>query len=60
MVLAAFAVVIAANAALVIAATGSFPGLVVASSYVASQDFEKAEDYERFFASLGGSPSRRT
>ncbi len=33
----AFAVILGANMALVVAATGSFPGLVVKNSYVASQ-----------------------
>lgn len=37
--LAAFAVILSANMAMVIAATGSFPGLVVKNSYVASQGF---------------------
>jgi nitrogen fixation protein FixH len=39
-VLGGFGVVIAANLALVIAATGSFPGLVVKNSYVASQSYD--------------------
>ena len=38
--LSAFAVVIAANMTMLWAATGSFPGLVVKNSYVASQDFD--------------------
>lgn len=38
--LGAFAVVIAANGALLAAALGSFPGLVVRNSYVASQEFD--------------------
>lgn len=42
--LAAFGVIIAANLALVIAATGSFPGLVVKNSYVASQEFDARRD----------------
>lgn len=36
----AFGVIIAANATLLVAAIGSFPGIVVANSYVASQDFD--------------------
>ncbi|MEM9783295.1 MAG: FixH family protein [Pseudomonadota bacterium] len=36
----AFLTIVTANMALVVAATGSFPGLVVANSYIASQDFE--------------------
>lgn len=36
----AFGVIIAANLALLFAATGSFPGLVVKNSYVASQQFD--------------------
>lgn len=39
--LGGFGVVVAANLALVLAATGSFPGLVVGNSYVASQEFER-------------------
>lgn len=40
---AAFAIVIGANLAMLFAATGSFPGLVVKNSYVASQQWnEKA------------------
>ena len=38
---AAFGVIIAANLALLIAATGTFPGLVVTNSYVASQGWER-------------------
>lgn len=38
-VLIGFGIILSANMALVIAATGSFPGLVVKNSYVASQDF---------------------
>lgn len=37
---AAFAVIIAANVALVVAAIRTFPGLEVANSYVASQSFD--------------------
>ncbi|HSF95015.1 MAG TPA: FixH family protein [Thermohalobaculum sp.] len=37
---AAFGVVIAANLAMLLAATGTFPGLVVKNSYVASQGFD--------------------
>lgn len=40
----AFAVIIAANMALVVAATGSFPGLIVKNSYVASQGFDARRD----------------
>ncbi|MFQ5624457.1 MAG: FixH family protein [Paracoccaceae bacterium] len=39
-VVAAFAVVIAANLTLMFAATGTFPGLVVRNGYVASQQFD--------------------
>lgn len=38
-VILAFGVILSANMAMVIAATGSFPGLVVKNSYVASQEF---------------------
>ena len=37
----AFGVIIAANLALLVAATGTFPGLVVTNSYVASQGWER-------------------
>lgn len=37
--LGAFAIVTSANIALIVAATGTFPGLVVANSYVESQRF---------------------
>ena len=40
MLLGAFAVIIAANLAMLFAATGSFPGLVVKNSYVASQGWD--------------------
>lgn len=36
-----FATIIAVNVAMVVAATGTFPGLVVANSYVASQNFNE-------------------
>ncbi|MEM6972425.1 MAG: FixH family protein [Pseudomonadota bacterium] len=36
----AFLTIVCANTALIVAAAGSFPGLVVKNSYVASQDFE--------------------
>lgn len=39
--LGAFGVVVAANATLAVLATGGFPGLVVANSYVASQSFDR-------------------
>ncbi len=38
---AAFGVIIAVNLVLAITAVGSFPGLEVANSYVASQDFDR-------------------
>ncbi|MEM6487887.1 MAG: FixH family protein [Pseudomonadota bacterium] len=38
--LTAFAVIVTANMALVVAATGSFPGTVVKNSYIASQYFD--------------------
>ena len=40
--LAAFGVVVAANATLMVFATGTFSGLVVRNGYVASQDFDRA------------------
>ena len=43
----AFGVVIAANMALVVAATGSFPGLIVKNSYVASQDWDARTEAQR-------------
>jgi nitrogen fixation protein FixH len=39
--LAAFGTVIAANLTMLFAATGSFPGLIVGNSYVASQDWDE-------------------
>jgi len=45
--LSAFAVVFGANMALLWAATGSFPGLVVRNSYVASQGWEARSDAQR-------------
>ena len=42
--LACFATVIAANLAMLIAATGTFPGLVVENSYVASQKWQAETD----------------
>ena len=44
---AAFGVVIAANLAMLFAATGTFPGLVVKNSYVASQGWDKKTDAQR-------------
>ena len=41
---AAFAVILAANLAMLLAATGTFPGLVVKNSYVASQDWTARTD----------------
>lgn len=40
-VLTFFAVVIAVNVALAVAATGTFPGLVVANSYISSQHYDE-------------------
>jgi nitrogen fixation protein FixH len=40
-VLAFFGVIIAVNIALAVAATGTFPGLVVENSYVASQHYDE-------------------
>lgn len=45
--LGAFAVIVTANMAMVIAATGSFPGLVAKNSYVASQDFDVRAERQR-------------
>jgi nitrogen fixation protein FixH len=39
--LGGFAVVLAVNIGLVVAAVGTFPGLVVANAYVASQSFDR-------------------
>lgn len=44
---AAFSVIIAANLAMLLAATGSFPGLVVQNSYVASQGFDRRTAAQR-------------
>lgn len=47
MLVAAFAVILAANLAMLFAATGSFPGLVVANSYVASQEWNRQTAAQR-------------
>lgn len=44
---AAFAVIIAANLTMLFAATGSFPGLVVKNSYIASQEFDRKTAAQR-------------
>ncbi len=44
---AAFAVVIAANLAMLFALTGTFPGLVVKNSYVASQGWDRKTQAQR-------------
>lgn len=44
---AAFAVILAANLAMLFAATGTFPGLVVKNSYVASQGWNAKTDAQR-------------
>ena len=63
MLLAFFGVVIAVNIALAVAATGTFPGLVVENSYVASQHYDEmlakaraqdAENWRYSLASEGG------
>jgi nitrogen fixation protein FixH len=41
MMVAGFAVIVGANLTMLFAATGSFPGLVVANSYVASQGWDR-------------------
>ena len=43
----AFAVIIVANLAMLFAATGTFPGLVVKNSYVASQGWDRKTDAQR-------------
>lgn len=43
----AFGVIIAANMTMLLAATGTFPGLVVANSYVASQSWDKKANAQR-------------
>ena len=43
----AFAIIIGANLAMLFAATGSFPGLVVENSYVASQDWNRRTDAQQ-------------
>lgn len=45
--LAAFGIIIAANLAMLFAATGSFPGLVVKNSYVASQGWDRRTAAQR-------------
>jgi len=44
---ASFAVVLAANLTMMFAATGTFPGLVVGNSYVASQDWDRKAAAQR-------------
>ena len=44
---ASFGVVVAANLAMLFAATGTFPGLVVKNSYVASQGWDRKTDAQR-------------
>jgi nitrogen fixation protein FixH len=44
---AAFGVIVAANLAMLFAATGTFPGLVVKNSYIASQGWDKKTDAQR-------------
>jgi nitrogen fixation protein FixH len=44
---AAFAVILAANLAMLLAATGTFPGLVVKNSYVASQGWDRKTEAQR-------------
>jgi nitrogen fixation protein FixH len=46
-VLLFFGIVVAVNLAMVMAATGTFPGLVVANSYVASQHFNERIETSR-------------
>ena len=43
----AFAVILAANLTMLVAATGSFPGLVVKNSYVASQGWDRKTNAQR-------------
>jgi nitrogen fixation protein FixH len=43
----AFGVVLAANLTMLLAATGTFPGLVVKNSYVASQGWDRKADAQR-------------
>lgn len=59
----AFAVVVGANMALVYAALGSFPGLEVKNSYVASQSFDRdraAQQALGWTARVGYRPGRVT
>ena len=44
---AAFGVILAANLAMLLAATGTFPGLVVKNSYVASQGWDRKTKAQR-------------
>jgi nitrogen fixation protein FixH len=47
MMVTAFAVILAANLTMLFAATGSFPGLVVGNSYVASQSWDRQTAAQR-------------
>ncbi len=55
-VVTAFTIIVGANMAMLLAATGSFPGLVVSNSYVASQ---KWNDRTASQAALGWTASAR-
>lgn len=52
--LGAFGVILAANMAMLVAATGTFPGLVVKNSYVASQGWNAKTDAQRALGWQGG------
>jgi len=47
MMVTGFGIVIAANLAMLFAATGTFPGLVVQNSYVASQEWNRKTEAQR-------------
>jgi nitrogen fixation protein FixH len=48
-----FGTIIAVNIVMILAATGTFPGLVVANSYVASQHYNEALESDRAQARAG-------
>ena len=50
---AVFGVIIAANLAMLFAATGTFPGLVVKNSYAASQGWDRKTDAQRELGLIG-------
>jgi nitrogen fixation protein FixH len=57
--LAFFGIVVAVNVLMAVAASSTWTGLVVANSYVASQEFQAREDAARVQRELGWRPALR-